>query len=151
MTTDDVNNTQGASSLQGVDMPRELVPRVNEASDAAGGGGVGGVLCVDINYPRNPDAEYRAVQIGLMDVRAADDIRVSYDFGRDGWKIEQEEIVTDHGHYQGTGQWTEVAFVDAWGNEHQVVEEAVGERVKALEQGGAQGHAKRLASADENL
>lgn len=44
MTTDDVNNTQGASSLQGADTPREPEPTVNEASDAVGGGGAGGEL-----------------------------------------------------------------------------------------------------------
>lgn len=65
---------------------------------------------------------------------------MSYDFDRDGWRIEQEEIVSDNGHYQGTGKWIEVAFVEAWGNEHQVVGEAGGERLDALEQGGAQGH-----------
>jgi hypothetical protein len=66
-------------------------------------------------YPRvaeNP----KFVELGLIDVRAADSICISYDFERDGWKIEQASVfewaaddkVCDPG-------WKEVAFVQAWG------------------------------------
>ena len=83
----------------------------------------GGVLRLNLHYPPyNPPEQGRihALQIGLMAVRAADDIRVSYDYRRDGWKIEQEEIVSDDGCYHGTGDWQEVAFVQAWGREREV-------------------------------
>jgi hypothetical protein len=55
------------------------------------------------------------VKICLVDVRAADDIRISYDFERDGCKIEQAQFheweagdaVCDPG-------WKETAFLPAW-------------------------------------
>lgn len=64
-------------------------------------------------YPRvagNPDE----IVVSLMDVRAADDIYISYDFDRDGWVIKQEPVV-DHDDYMETvGEPEEVAFVPAW-------------------------------------
>jgi hypothetical protein len=71
---------------------------------------------VELWYPRHNEKPY--IQIGLVDVRAADDIRISYDFDRDGWKIEQastfeweaDDTVRDP-------DWAEVAFVQAWGRE----------------------------------
>jgi hypothetical protein len=73
-------------------------------------------------YPRCPDEpgeppRVRTIQIHLQDLRAADDIRVSYDFLRDGWRIEQEVIATTDGAFEGTGVWREVAFVKAWSQE----------------------------------
>jgi hypothetical protein len=78
----------------------------------------GNELHLDLAYPDVPDTEIKYMVIGLMDVRAADDIRVSYDENRDGWKIEQastfqweaDDEVCDH-------DWQEVAFVQAWGRE----------------------------------
>lgn len=57
------------------------------------------------------------VEVDLEDVRAADSVRLSYDFERDGWKIEQArffswpagDAICDPG-------WVEVAFVQAWGS-----------------------------------
>lgn len=79
---------------------------------------VGDTACVDLLYPRNDDSPVKYIQIGLMDVRAADDIRVSYDFNRDGWKIEQASI------FQWLADdevcdpcWKEVALVQAWSQE----------------------------------
>lgn len=71
---------------------------------------------VTLNYPRN-DGHVTKIEIDLCDVRAADGIRVKYDFDRDGWVIEQaryfswdaDDPVCDPG-------WTEVAFVRAWGS-----------------------------------
>jgi hypothetical protein len=82
----------------------------------------GDEMHLDLWYPRNETSPVKSLVIGLMDVRAADNIRVSYDFDRDGWRIEQEEIMTDNGHYQSTGVWIEVAFIQAWGNEKQINE-----------------------------
>jgi len=63
---------------------------------------------VSLEHPRHSDQKH--ITIRLIDVRAADDIRISYDFDRDGWIIEQpvdnpeQEEVT----------WKESAFVPAW-------------------------------------
>lgn len=73
----------------------------------------GDTACLDIWYPEQREVKY--VSVGLMAVRAADNIRISYDFDRDGWKIEQAsrfgwncaDAVCDP-------DWQEVAFVQAW-------------------------------------
>jgi hypothetical protein len=76
----------------------------------------------DFWYPRTDD-EPHLLQVGLYDVRAADDIRISYDFDRDGWKIEQawiEVVVVPPSPEHGGGyddhvdRWEEVAFIRAW-------------------------------------
>ena len=84
-------------------------------------------LHVDLWYPnieREPKDPPRtfdhpvAVQVGLMHVRAADDIRIEYDFERDGYVVKQGSIfewpasdtVCDR-------DWQEVAFVEAWGRQ----------------------------------
>jgi hypothetical protein len=74
---------------------------------------------VDLWYPR-VEGNPKFVEVGLMDVRAADSIRISYDHERDGWKIEQastfeweaNDTVCDP-------DWQEVAFVQAWGRERE--------------------------------
>jgi hypothetical protein len=71
---------------------------------------------IELWYPRN--SPVKAIEIGLMDVRAADSIRVEYDFERDGWVIkqasrfswEEDDTVCDP-------DWQEVAFVQAWARE----------------------------------
>ncbi len=76
----------------------------------------GHVAMVDLWYPRN--SPLKTIQVGLMDVRAADDIRVTYDFDRDGWSILQASIfeweATDSENDQ---DWQEVAFIKAWARE----------------------------------
>jgi hypothetical protein len=77
----------------------------------------GETVCVDLWYPprgsENPDKRARAVEIGLVDVRAADDIRIAYDFERDGWVIQQQpELEEDD---EDEAPWVEVAFIAAWG------------------------------------
>lgn len=74
----------------------------------------GQMLCAEIWYPRaaRTDAfRFNAVQVALIDVRAADGIRIAYDFERDGWPITQCD------HAEGNETWAEVAFVQAWGRE----------------------------------
>ncbi len=69
---------------------------------------------IDLWYPRVGSGA-KGVIVGLQDVRAADSIRISYDFDRDGWKVEQASVfswdvddeICDDG-------WQEVAFVQAW-------------------------------------
>lgn len=43
-------------------------------------------IAVDLWYPRREE-RYKSIRISLMDVRAANDILISYDFDRDGWVI----------------------------------------------------------------
>lgn len=66
-------------------------------------------------YPRVDPEKIKYITCELLDVRAADDIRISYDFDRDGWVIEQASIfewkVDDEVCDEG---WQEVAFVKAW-------------------------------------
>ena len=64
---------------------------------------------IDLIYP-GIDGNASYIRIGLCHVRAADDIRVSYDFERDGWKIEQPLPLDDN----GLPRWRESAFLPAW-------------------------------------
>lgn len=86
------------------------------------------VVMVELSYPphetqRHERPNPRVIEVGLMHVRAADNIRISYDFGRDGWVIEQAwtEVVCvppssehRHGYDDHVDRWEEVAFVRAW-------------------------------------
>ena len=75
---------------------------------------IGDELHIDLWYPKGEN-EVKKFVIGLMDVRASDGIRVSYDYERDGWVIEQastfqweaDDKVCDP-------DWQEVAFVQSW-------------------------------------
>ena len=72
---------------------------------------------VDLWYPRN-EHEGKFIEVGLVDVRAADSILIQYDFERDGYSIMQasqfewdgDDDITD-------ADWQEVAFVKAWARE----------------------------------
>lgn len=76
---------------------------------------------VEIYYPRNDPPRITTVEVGLSDVRAADSIRISYDFERDGWSVKQA-AGWDMGWPAGTSDeqmdkdmdWQEVFFVQAW-------------------------------------
>lgn len=73
---------------------------------------------VEISYPRLDDNKIKNIEVGLSDVRAADNIRISYDFDRDGWKIEQASIFSwDIEDTEMDPDWQEVAFVKAWERE----------------------------------
>lgn len=87
----------------------------------------GHVANVSFWYPRvEGKHKISALQVGLVDVRASDDIQISYDFERDGWKIEQEYCCEDSNNcsvemcpccnadLEHPG-WKEVAFIQAWG------------------------------------
>lgn len=74
------------------------------------------VLWVDMEYPRNNPIN--TVEIHMQCVRAADGVRVSYDFERDGWKIEQASTFSwAAGDTVCDSDWREVAFIQAWGRE----------------------------------
>jgi hypothetical protein len=84
----------------------------------------GDVLFLDLWYPHLPkaersDARVTTIEVGLMDVRAADSVRVSYDFERDGWVIKQAAVFewSEDDTTNGDSDWQEVAFVPAWGQQ----------------------------------
>lgn len=73
------------------------------------------VIHVEVEYPRHNEID--TVQIGLSDVRASDDIRVKYDFERDGWVILQPRGYhpkVDEDSYDYEEEWIESAFCQAW-------------------------------------
>ena len=73
---------------------------------------------IDLCWPRI-EGNIKAFIIQLMDVRAADSIRVSYDFERDGWRIDQASIFEwDSSDEVCDPGWREVAFIKAWGLDH---------------------------------
>jgi hypothetical protein len=80
-----------------------------------------GLLKVPLWYPRQYDPadsrfdQPRSVEIDLVCVRAADSIRVEYDFERDGYSIKQaSKFEWDEDDEEQDPDWQEVAFVEAW-------------------------------------
>lgn len=73
-------------------------------------------------YPRNSHIKF--VEVDLIDVRAADSIRISYDFDRDGWKIEQASKFSWNLDEPYDQDWQEVSFVQAWGRKETGEQEA---------------------------
>jgi hypothetical protein len=80
----------------------------------------GDTLYVTLWYPRTDD-EPNKIDIGLMDVRAADDLLIEYDFGRDGYSIKQASTFEWDDENDPNGlcdpDWQEVAFIQAWARE----------------------------------
>lgn len=74
---------------------------------------------VELWYPRS-EGRPKFIQVGLMDVRSAGDIRISFDFERNGWLIEQREIHDDGDGLIEVYDWKETAFLDAWPEELEV-------------------------------
>lgn len=78
----------------------------------------GKVANIEIQYPRN--GEFSEVKVGICDVRAADSIRVRYDFERDGYSILQAsnfDYPQENPIPENWEDWQEVAFIRAWGRE----------------------------------
>src|SRR4051812_44429429 len=75
----------------------------------------GNTLSVCPTYPQINDLGIKFIEINQESVRASDGIRLTYDYARDGWSIQQPTIlvwrsddkVCDEG-------WKEVAFVQSW-------------------------------------
>jgi hypothetical protein len=68
---------------------------------------------VELKYPRvedNPDK----VIISLMDVRAADDLLIEFDFDRNGWVIKMDETKDKDSMTEIIKEKVEVAFIPAW-------------------------------------
>jgi hypothetical protein len=72
---------------------------------------------VALAYPR-VNGSAKSIEVALTDVRAADSIRVTYDFERDGWSILQASVFEwDCTDEVMDADWQEVAFVQAWGRQ----------------------------------
>lgn len=75
----------------------------------------GHVLGVDLLYPRTA-GHLNTVEVGIEDVRAADTIRIAYDYDRDGYAILQASVFGWSGDDSTqNSDWQEVAFIQAWG------------------------------------
>lgn len=90
----------------------------------------GDTMHVEFWYPPHtaadagkPNANPRYAILGLTAVRAADDVRVSYDFERDGWKVEQAQVFSWPLEGPADPEWKEVAFVQAWASKRDVDED----------------------------
>lgn len=81
----------------------------------------GETASVDFWYCRSEGA-VRFLEIGLMDVRAADGIRVHYDFDRDGFVVCQPKPIIESIDKSGTincgEEWVEVGFFASWKFDH---------------------------------
>lgn len=74
----------------------------------------GTTIEVDLAYPR-VHGHPTTIEIDLIDTRAADGLRVTYDFERDGWAIRQASTFSwADDDSVGDADWQEVAFVKAW-------------------------------------
>ncbi len=70
-------------------------------------------VVVEMAYPRQNKTKH--IEVGISDVRASDGIRITYDFDRDGYIIEQptqlswnvDDKICDP-------KWKEVAFIQSW-------------------------------------
>jgi len=78
----------------------------------------GRLVEIELCYPRIDDGRVNAIEVGLSDVRAADSIRVAYDFERDGWVVMQASVFEwDADDPVCDSDWQEVAFIQAWARE----------------------------------
>ena len=77
----------------------------------------GDVPTVQLWYPGN-EGNADTIEVELSDVRAADSIRIKYDFERDGWVVLQASVFewkTDD--EVCDSDWQEVSFIKAWARE----------------------------------
>lgn len=69
---------------------------------------------VEFMYPDMDQEKQAQVEIGLEHVRAADSIKVTYDFERDGWVIWQASKFRFYEGEPKDEKWREAAFCQAW-------------------------------------
>ncbi|MCK2055278.1 hypothetical protein [Methylobacterium sp. 37f] len=76
----------------------------------------GDVLNVNLTYPNITIDGCRHVHVNQESVRASDGIRLSYDYDRDGWSIQQQVCVDlgDRIYTPNPDEWVEVSFVQSW-------------------------------------
>lgn len=78
----------------------------------------GTVVHVTLMHPCINDGRPNTVEVDQISVRAADSIRVTYDYDRNGWSILQASVFEwDADDTERDGDWQEVAFIEAWGRE----------------------------------
>ena len=78
----------------------------------------GDELHVTPTYPALPNKVIRFVVFNQESVRASDGIRISFDYDRDGYKIEQASRFAWRADDEACDpDWQEVAFIPAWGRE----------------------------------
>lgn len=75
------------------------------------------VIHVELYYPKNNKVD--TLEVGLCAVRAVDDIRIRFDFDRDGWTILQsrdyyEKRNGEENSFDLKTEWIESAFLPAW-------------------------------------
>jgi hypothetical protein len=78
----------------------------------------GRTIYATLFYCRN-EGEPNEILVELCDVRAADGLRITYDFDRDGWVIQQAQVVEWDDMDEACDydpKWKEVAFLKAWGS-----------------------------------
>ena len=74
-------------------------------------------VTVGLWYPRLED-NVNEVEVDLVCVRAADSIKIRYDFERDGWSVLQaSRFKWDANDAVCDPDWQEVAFIQAWARE----------------------------------
>jgi hypothetical protein len=74
----------------------------------------GNTIAIDLWYPR-VGTNAKHIEVGLCDVRAADSIRIHYDFARDGYVIEQASAFSwEIDDEVRDPDWKEAAFIKAW-------------------------------------
>ena len=76
----------------------------------------GEVVYIPLWYPNH--SKEKIIQVDLVDVRAADDIQISYDYVRDGWVIKQASVFEWDDDTPDEdwcdSKWIEVSFIKAW-------------------------------------
>lgn len=73
----------------------------------------GSRLTVDLWYPRT-EGNCSEIEVGLVDVRAADSLLITYDFDRNGYSIKQASRFVWEEDEEIEHDWQEVAFIKAW-------------------------------------
>ena len=73
---------------------------------------------ITLEYPMVEDRKFKSVVMGVECVRAIDDIKIHFDFDRNGYVIQQASIFSWNADDKKCDpDWQEVAFVEAWGRE----------------------------------
>jgi len=78
-------------------------------------------LSINVTYPGWSEGDspesVRFIKVNQESVRASDGIRLSYDYQRDGWSIQQpksREVEVSDGVFEFQQDWIETAFVQSW-------------------------------------
>jgi hypothetical protein len=68
---------------------------------------------INLDFPRDPRSTCTEIRVGLLDVRAADDLIIDYDFERDGWRIRMATVHESLDDMARDPKLVEVAFCPA--------------------------------------